>query len=120
VRVIIAGSRKLTDANVVAVAMERAAARGIVPTVVISGTAPGADRLGEAWAEERGIPVERFAAHWRREDGRIDRSAGARRNAEMAVEADALVAIWDGRSPGTSNMIRTARKKGLLVYVWIF
>lgn len=115
-KVIIAGSRDLTDAAEVAQAMERAAARGIVPTMIVSGTARGVDRLGEAWAEARGIPVARFPADWDRWGRRL---AGRRRNAEMAEYADALVAVWDGASRGTENMIRTAHAKGLQVYVWL-
>lgn len=39
------------------------------------------------------------------------------RNAEMADNADALIAYWDGESRGTKNMIETAKTKGLKVYV---
>jgi len=27
--------------------------------------------------------------------------------------------VWDGKSKGTKNMIRTAEKKGLKVYVYV-
>jgi hypothetical protein len=35
----------------------------------------------------------------------------------MAEYADALIAIWDGESRGTKNMIEEATKRGLRVYV---
>jgi hypothetical protein len=35
----------------------------------------------------------------------------------MASMADALIAVWDGKSRGTKNMIETAEKMGLRVYV---
>ena len=35
----------------------------------------------------------------------------------MGDFADALIAIWDGKSRGTKNMIDYATKKGLKVYV---
>jgi hypothetical protein len=35
----------------------------------------------------------------------------------MARYADALVAIWDGRSTGTADMIKKAQKSGLQVWV---
>lgn len=114
-RVIIAGSRGVIDPAVVTQAMERAAERGIVPSSIVSGTARGADQLGEAWARERGIPVTRYPADWTRHG----KAAGHRRNAQMADNADALVALWDGESPGTEGMIRVARSKGLSVYIWI-
>ena len=37
----------------------------------------------------------------------------------MAANADALVAVWDGVSPGTKNMIAQARLQGLRVHVYI-
>ena len=36
----------------------------------------------------------------------------------MAENADALIAIWDGQSRGTKNMIHMAEKAGLKVYVY--
>jgi hypothetical protein len=35
----------------------------------------------------------------------------------MAEYADALIAIWDGESRGTKNMIEEATKRGLRVHV---
>jgi glycerophosphoryl diester phosphodiesterase len=81
---------------------------------VVSGTAAGADSWGEAWACWYGVPVERFPAHWTT----YGRSAGARRNRQMARGADALVAVWDGVSPGTRDMIDVATRAGLRVFVW--
>lgn len=86
---------------------------GWTPTVIISGTARGADTLGEAWAKENGVPCEQYPADWKR----YGRAAGLRRNESMADNAAALVALWDGSSSGTKHMINIARKKGLLVYV---
>ena len=73
---------------------------------IISGTAYGADRYGELYARERGIEVIQFPADW----GQYGMLAGPRRNREMAQNADALLAIWDGVSSGTANMIFSARK----------
>ena len=81
--------------------------------VIVSGTARGADRLGEQYARERGYRIERYPADWDR-DGN---SAGPIRNAKMADNAHALIAFWDGNSRGTKNMIDLARTKGLAVRV---
>ncbi len=43
--------------------------------------------------------------------------AGYIRNEEMADNADALIAIWDGKSRGTKHMIDIATRKGLRVYI---
>lgn len=112
-RTIIAGSRAITDPAAVGQAMRCAC---LTPSVVLSGGAPGVDWLGERWAEERGIPVERHLANW----GKNPHTAGRLRNTKMAHLADALVAVWDGSSPGTKHMIDTARTVGLVisVHVW--
>jgi len=110
-RTIIAGSRSITDPQLVAKAV---AESGFTITSVVSGGARGIDRLGEAWATDHTIAITRFPAEWTR----YGRSAGYRRNEVMAVHADALLAIWDGHSPGTRHMIDTARDHGLTVFVF--
>ena len=37
----------------------------------------------------------------------------------MAQYADALIAVWDGESKGTANMITQARQKGLDVFIYL-
>lgn len=112
-KVIIAGSRDFADYELLrakcdALLQDRRDESNII---IVSGTARGADRLGERYARERGYRIERYPADWDR-DGN---SAGPIRNAKMADNAHALIAFWDGRSRGTMNMIDTARKKGLMV-----
>lgn len=112
-RTIIAGSRTLGRAD-----LDRALAVcqwTSEITEVVSGRAPGIDRHGEAWAEEHGIPVHKFPAHWQQEGS----SAGPKRNAKMARYAEALIAVWDGTSRGTKNMIEQANKRGLRVFVFV-
>ncbi|SRR5712692_3186065 len=110
-RVIIAGSRSMTAAEEVATAIAHS---GFAITEVISGGARGVDTLGEAWARTHKIPTRRFPAQWER----YGKSAGFRRNEAMAHVADALIAVWDGSSPGTCHMIATARQRGLRIFVW--
>jgi hypothetical protein len=54
-----------------------------------------------------------FPADW----DTFGKGAGFIRNTKMAEYSDALIAIWDGTSRGTAHMIRTAWRKGILVYV---
>lgn len=83
-------------------------------TSVFSGKAPGADALGERWAMENGAAVTPFPANW----GRYGRRAGPLRNAEMLEGgAEAVLALWNGLSTGTKDMIDKARRKGLRVHV---
>ena len=112
-RTIIAGSRDVHDYDVVEDAVQGAENEGIFPSVVLSGRARGVDRAGEVWARMNGVPVDRFPADWKKHG----RSAGFRRNAEMAASAEALIAVWDGHSRGTKHMINTARRLGLKVHV---
>jgi len=114
VKVIVAGSRGVTDYLQVVEAMSNAALFGIVPTCVFSGTARGVDRLGERWASERGVLIRYFPADW----DTLGKRAGYVRNAQMADNADALVALWDGDSRGTKHMIDLASAKGLEVMVF--
>lgn len=76
---------------------------------VISGTASGADRLGEVWAKANGLNLLRMPADWKTHG----KSAGYRRNVEMAEVADACIVFWDGKSRGSKHMIDIAKKKGL-------
>ena len=82
--------------------------------VIICGEANGADTLGKFWALERGCAVLSFPADWQRHG----KSAGYRRNLEMAKVADALIAFWNGKSKGTKHMIDIALEHGLEVHVY--
>lgn len=47
-------------------------------------------------------------------------AAGLKRNGRMADYGDALIAVWDGESPGTKNMIDQMRKRGKLYYIYTY
>ena len=108
---IIAGSRTASLANVIEAVYKCPFSEKI--TEVISGGARGADSYGELIAEEYNIPVKRFPAKWEL----YGKRAGMMRNLDMANYANSLIAVWDGTSSGTKNMIETALDKCLLVYV---
>lgn len=112
-KTIIAGSRDINDYELVVAAIEQS---GFTITEVVSGKARGVDTLGEAWAKIHNIPVKPFPAEWRPK-GKLDKAAGIKRNINMGNYADALIAVWDGKSRGTEHMIRIATVKGLKVFV---
>lgn len=114
-RVIVAGSRNFTDYPLLVQKCDAILSdkRRNSHIIIVSGTARGADKLGERYAQERGFEIRRFPANWSR-DGN---AAGPIRNALMADNADALIAFWDGQSRGTKNMIDNAREKGLAVRI---
>ena len=111
-KLIVAGSRDITNYNLVLAAFGCFLKKDV--TTVISGGARGADRLGERLAKEKGFDLIVEAADW---EG-LGKSAGYIRNAAMAKQADYLLALWDLKSPGTKHMIRLALDNGLYVEVY--
>lgn len=86
---------------------------------IVSGTARGADHLGELYAKRVGLHIYRFPADW----DLYGKSADYRRNAEMAKFASeegnigVLIAFGDGKSRGTKHMIDLAKRYALDVHV---
>lgn len=111
-KVIIAGGRDVTDYFAVKAAYIKS---GFIAEEIVSGGARGVDYLGEVFAKNAGIPVKRFPADW----NKYGKRAGPLRNLEMAEYADALIAVWDGESKGTANMIMQAEQHGLKVFVYL-
>ena len=112
-RVIIAGGREFDDYEMMEEEMDCLYGKLHSQIVVVSGTARGADSLGERWGKENQLSIESFPADW----SKYGKSAGYRRNAEMANHSDILIAFWDGESKGTKHMIDLALGKGLLVQI---
>lgn len=118
-KVIIAGSRDFNDYEGLAEKCDHILSRYLTnphfEVIVISGTARGADRLGERYAKERQLKVWRFPADW----DKHGKAAGFIRNREMAQVADALIAFRQAGAgnKGTDNMIRLAKEQGLLIRI---
>ena len=113
-KVIVAGSRTATSEATYQLLTERldnllCHKKETHLVVIISGTANGADKLGERYAGDRSCKVERFPADW----DRHGKSAGYKRNVQMAENADALVALWDGKSRGTRHMLDIAKERSI-------
>jgi len=115
IKVVVAGSRDFTDYKLLEEKLVKILKIKGKPSEIeiVSGGARGADALGERFAREKKCHLKRFLANW----DEYGRSAGHRRNAEMAVYGDILVAFWNNSSPGTRGMIDLAKKKGLEVHV---
>jgi len=105
-KLIIAGSRHLTDID----------SEGIQAfinflgieniTEVVCGCARGIDTAGELWAKENNIPVKPFPAEW----DLYGKAAGHIRNKQMAEYGDELLIIWNGKSKGSFNMKQNMEK----------
>lgn len=143
--VIVAGSRSVGRLHrtpeaddLVTAAMTAAAAAGVVPSAVLCGLAGGIDMAGKRWADARGIAVLPFPAAWDdldapgaviryrqapagdRRGAPYNARAGNDRNVRMVACAagGALVAVWNGRSAGTYDVIRLALGRGLRVLAY--
>lgn len=112
-KVIVAGSRDITDYDIVRKALDEARENGMEVTTIIEGGARGVDSMAARYAIEHGIEHIRVPADWKH----YGRGAGRKRNEQMAAMGDALIAIWDGKSRGTRHMIDCARQRSLLMKV---
>ena len=123
-KVIIAGGRRFNNYKLVKDTLDKlfaslegdiqvvsgACNTGILTYNRSDGTAVcGADGLGEKYARERGYPVYPSPANWELHG----KSAGYKRNEEMAQYATHCVCFWDGMSRGTGHMIDLGKKYGL-------
>lgn len=113
-RLIVAGSRNIRDKGVVRMAIEDADLLFGPVDEIVHGGARGVDSLADSIARAKGFPkVTEIPAKW----DEYGKAAGPKRNAEMADYGDALVAVWDGKSAGTHDMIERALARGLDVLV---
>lgn len=110
-KVIVAGSRSITDHEKVVEAIQEAPFQ---IEVLVSGGADGVDTIAENWAHENGVPLRPFDVKQEHYDN-YGSYAPIRRNENMAEHADALIAVWNGTSSGTKNMIKEAEDKNLEV-----
>jgi hypothetical protein len=112
-KIIIAGSRNFSNEELL---FQKCASIISNNTIleIISGNSKGADQLGEKFAIANDITVKKIIPNWQL----YGKGAGEKRNIEMAKQANALIAFWDGKSKGTKNMIEIAKKYNLRL--WIF
>ena len=113
-KLIIAGGRNFTDYTYMTKCLcdnadvMKAVAVGTLQ--VVSGTAKGADTLGEKFAVDMKADVIRFPPEY----SVYGRGAPLVRNEQMAKEADAVALFPGGR--GTDHMHRMALKEGITIY----
>ena len=127
-KVIIAGSRTITNIKAVTEAIKES---GFDITEGVCGEARGVDECGKQYCIVNNIPWRGFPANWtdwsglppnkvrlkRNAKGMYNSLAGINRNQKMADYAEALVAIVSGKSPGTRDMIRRAKANNIKIHV---
>lgn len=123
-RILICGTRTVFGENVIDDAVSRSRWNGLITRVVSGGqkrydrkqrTYYGADYWGERWAFARDIPVDRYPADWNKHG----KYAGPIRNQQMIdTNPDGVIAIWDGQSADTRDLISRAEVAGIEVFVY--
>lgn len=123
-RLLVTGSRNWADRDVIDDALwdwlidhgytAKTVSQMPAPVLVVGACPSGADKIAEDLWRERGFPVERHVADWRRHG----RSAGPKRNAAMVASGvDACLAFPLGESRGTRGCMEMARQAGVPVTV---
>lgn len=117
-KVIICGSRNIKDKYIVCMAIKRS---GFNITEVVEGECYGVDLIAREWAEHFDIKFTPFPANWKE----FGKRAGHIRNAEMIdyikpFKDRGVIAVWDGKSPGTQDTINLAKKYEIPCYVMVF
>lgn len=116
-RVVVAGSRSITDTFTVEQYIRSNYPSDSAPhhwnCEIVHGGARGVDSAASEFATDYGLEQTVFEPEWD-EHGK---SAGPMRNAKMADYGDMLVAVWDGASSGTRDMIEKALDAGMDVHV---
>jgi SLOG family YspA-like protein len=115
-KIFIGGSRTAKDPKIVSRILDEATKDIKKPETVISGGAPGADRLGAWWARKKGVKDIKVIRPDTSKDRFVD--AARRRNAQAASESDMAILLWDGKSRGTHHMIDEFRRANKPMKIW--
>ena len=109
----VVGSRGFSDYDLMTIVLDEYYLLAQGDLEIVSGGAPGADRLAQLYADEGQIPCKIFPAQWHK----YGKRAGYVRNADIIDYADEVVAFWDSESKGTLHSINLAKKVSKTVVV---
>ncbi|CAM1347852.1 DUF2493 domain-containing protein [Tenacibaculum sp. HL-MS23] len=115
-KIIIAGSRNFTNYQKLKHECDKFLDKQKNIEIISGAHYKGADKLGEKYASEKNINIIKFPADWIK----YGKAAGPKRNKQMAIYADALIAFWDGKSKGTKNIIQLAKQRQLKTRIILF
>lgn len=118
-KLIIAGSRSIASFESVVDGFEESPFSWEDVDVLVNGDADGVDSIaGEIGELVCDVEVSYYPADEFFEDAPHPTVAPILRNQAMAENADALLAVWDGDSSGTKDMIEKGKEEGLHVFVY--
>lgn len=117
-RIIIAGSRDITDYNQLIICLQKAISINFIPYSesfeIVSGGARGVDMLARKYAIDSGYKLTEMKPEYKHNN---DRYAPLKRNIDIAEYGDILLAIWDGKSTGTKHIIDYMKKINKPVFI---
>lgn len=79
---------------------------------IISGGALGVDTSAKLYSSQHNIKYSEYLANW----NLYGKSAGPKRNKEIAKNSDKLLLIWDGKSKGSKNCKKEFEKLNKPIY----
>lgn len=112
-KIIVAGSRGFSNYKFLVEKLDHLLKNVNDEIEIVSGTARGADQLGERYAIERNYKIAYFKPDWS-----IGLSAGYKRNEDMAKYANACVVFWMNNSKGSKHMIDISQKYNLKLRIY--
>ena len=115
-KVVITGSRCITDFALVESAMRQSGLEGKITQIALRGTS-GIAGLGKQYAEQHALPLRQFDPVWN-PHGRRDYRAEFTRDEALAEYADAAVAVWDRPSEHNHHVIRAMVGLGKETHVY--
>ena len=84
--------------------------------MIVSGGARGVDSMAARYAKEHKISLTEYLPEW----DRYGKRAGFLRNTTIVENSDLVIAFWDGRSRGTLDDIKKARKYNKKLQIFRF
>lgn len=85
----------------------RAALAELGTTHVLHGAEGAGKQHAQAWALETSNPETGYTPDWKQHG----KAAGPIRGKHLVADADNVVALWDGKSKGTANELKEARRQ---------
>lgn len=115
-RLAVIGTRSFHDKQIVFGYLDKMRQESDCCWTIVTGGAQGADKLAAEYARIHKLPLIVFRPDWVTHG----KKAGPLRNRQIINESDAVVAFWDGVSPGTKSSLLMAKQKGIPVIVVSF
>lgn len=129
VKMVVTGVKEFSNRKLICDILEKA--KSSYPELtILNGGAKGVELIAMEWADMRGVTFEKHAVDWKnitmegadvREGpyGKYNARAGLARNKTMLDAATHVLAFWDGVYVDTKIITEFAKKKGLMVKIFI-